>query len=175
MASKKTRQTVTSMAWTWEDDAPAGAPSTSAQLDVSDQSIEAGKLQVYDDLLSCEPAEQHADAPIERDGDGRGVDDTLVNVLVFADDCRRAAEWLDDRPVSHEDEQARRAGERRRHLKERGILGNGRNYVRICGQIVLDTEIIAAMAARGCIDHWEEIHGSSGTVSVSHNRADQTG
>ena len=79
---------------------------------------------------------------------------------MFADDCRAATEWLGSEVVSHDDEQARRAGQRRRHLKERGLLKNGKRFVRICGQVATDAAMIAVMAARQCIDSWEETDGN---------------
>ena len=112
---------------------------------------------MYDSLLACEREEQSGEA----EGEAAGLDRTLSNILVFADDCRTATEWLSSEVVSHDDEQARRAGQRRRHLKERGLLENGKRFVRICGQVVTDAEMIAVMAARQCIDDWDETAGET--------------
>ena len=134
------------IAWIWEKDDPAAAACESQHLKVADQSVEACDLRVYDSLLTYE-------------GEAASVDRTLANILVFADDCRTATEWLTSEVVSHDDEQARRAGQRRRHLKERGLLQNGKRFVRICDAVILDAEMIAVMAARQCIDDWEESAG----------------
>ena len=143
------------IAWIWEKDDPAAAACESQHLEVGEQSVEAAELRVYDSLLACEREEQSGEA----EGEAAGLDRTLSNILVFADDCRTATEWLSSEVVSHDDEQARRAGQRRRHLKERGLLENGKRFVRICGQVVTDAEMIAVMAARQCIDDWDETAG----------------
>ena len=142
------------IAWIWENDDPAAAACESRHLDVSDQSVEATDLRVYNGLLACEP-----DKSDGKQVEAEGLDRTLANILVFADDCRAATEWLQNELVSHDDEQARRAGQRRRHLKERGLLENGKRFVRLCGQVVTDAAMITVMAARQCIDGWEETDG----------------
>ena len=157
--TKQQRQRLVSadeiIAWIWETDDPAAAACESHHLEVGEQSVEASDLRVYDSLLGCEQEKQGGEA----EGEAAGLDRTLANILVFADDCRTATEWLSSEVVSHDDEQARRAGQRRRHLKERGLLENGKQFVRICGQVVTDAEMIAVMAARQCIDNWEETAG----------------
>ena len=157
--TKQQRQRLVSadeiIAWIWETDDPAAAACESHHLEVGEQSVEASDLRVYDSLLGCEQAKQGGEA----EGEAAGLDRTLANILVFADDCRTASEWLSSEVVSHDDEQARRAGQRRRHLKERGLLKNGERFVRICGQVVTDAEMIAVMAARQCIDNWGETAG----------------
>ncbi|MCY4510219.1 MAG: hypothetical protein OXG35_25145 [Acidobacteria bacterium] len=97
----------------------------------------------------------------DAEGESAKLDTTLTNILVFGDDCRAATEWLRNESVSHDDEQGRRAGERRRHLKERGLLENGKRFVRICGQVVIDAGLVEVMAARQCIDWWQETWGES--------------
>ena len=140
--------------WVWEDDDPAAAPCESGQMDFRVQSVEPAKLVVYANLLACRQAKEEADG---RKHEPAILDGTLTNILVFADDCRTAVEWLTSEVVSHADEQGRRAGQRRRHLKERGRLTNGMRYVQLCGQWITSTDAIAAAATRECIDDWEEI------------------
>ena len=140
------------IAWVWEEDDPAAAPCDSRHLDIGDQSIELQHLRVYDSLLAYRP-ETGTTEPAET---ADRLDTTLANILVFADDCRAAAEWLTDEMVSFEDEKGRRFGQRRRHLKERGFLTNAKRFARICGQVVEDDMMIAIMAARQCIDLWKE-------------------
>lgn len=139
------------VSWIWENDDPAATVCQSRHLDIGDQSLQGSELQVYNGLLACEQ-EQSNDVH----GEASSLDRTLTNILMFADDCRAGVEWLDNEVVSHDDEQARRAGQRRRHLKERGLLRNGNRFVRICGQIITDAGTVAIMAARQCIDSWEE-------------------
>ena len=43
-----------------------------------------------------------------------------------------------------------------RHLKQRGLLKNGLPFVRLCGQVMIDSDTIAISAARQYIDNWEE-------------------
>ena len=158
MRNKKRQRLVSAdeiIAWIWEKDDPAAAACESRHLEVGDQSVEATDLRAYDSLLACERDDRGGDGEDET----AGLDRTLANILVFADDCRAATEWLDSEVVSHEDEQARRAGQRRRHLKERGLLENGERFVRICGQVVTDAGLIRVMAAAQCIDSWEETDG----------------
>ncbi len=157
MTNKKRHRPVSAeeiIAWVWENDDPAAASCESRHLDISDQSVEGTELRVYNGLLACEP-----DKSSGKQGGAEVLDRTLANILVFADDCRAATEWLQNEVVSHDDEQGRRAGQRRRHLKERGLLDNGKRFVRLCGQVVTDTGMIAVIAARQCIDVWEETDG----------------
>ena len=154
MTKKKRQRPVSAediIAWVWENDDPSAPTCESRHLDVSDQSVEAAELRVYDALLAFDP-----DHSTGNDSDPESLDRTLTNILVFADDCRAATEWLENGVVSHDDEQGRRAGERRRHLKERGLLDNDRRFVRLCGQVTLDPAQIAVMATRQCVDFWEE-------------------
>ena len=143
--------------WVWENDDPAAPPCGSQHLNTSDQSVDPAGLRVYDSLLRCKLATVDKDA----EGESAKLDTTLSNILVFGDDCRAATEWLRNESVSHDDEQGRRAGERRRHLKERGLLENGKRFVRICGQVVIDAGLVKVMAARQCIDWWQETWGES--------------
>ena len=141
--------------WIWEDDDIAAAPCDSRQLDVNDQSPELHHLGVYEGLMTCKvDTDRNEPAVITEE-----MDNSLANILAFADDCRAASEWLTEESVSFEDEKGRRFGQRRRHLKERGFLKDGRPFVRICGRIVDTNLVIAAMAARHCIDEWKESRG----------------
>lgn len=158
MRGKKRQRLVAaeeSIGWVWEDDDPAAAACGTQHLDVGDQSADPAELRVYDGLLASEREQEDGSA----EDDAAGLDRTLTNILVFADDCRAATEWLSDETVSHDDEQGRRSGQRRRHLKERGRLTNAKPFVRICGQTVIDSRLVAVMAARQCIDNWEETEG----------------
>ena len=155
------------IAWVWEEDDPAAAPCDSRHLDIDDQSIEPHNLRVYDSLLACGlDTDSGEPAPV-----ADRLDTTLANILVFADDCRAAAEWLTEEAVSFEDEKGRRFGQRRRHLKERGFLTNSKRFVRICGEVVDDDTLVIAMAARHCIDHWHERWGEK----ALHFRKDEDG
>ena len=153
--SRKRQRTVLAeeiIDWVWEDDDPAAPACESRHLDISDQSLEATELRVYDSLLACSEDKtasgtEQAVAVLDR---------TLANILVFADDCQAAVKWLRKETVTHSDEQGRRAGQRRRHLKERGLLKNNRPFVRLCGQVIIDSDTIAISAARQCINDWEE-------------------
>ena len=138
--------------WIWENDDPAAATCESQHLDISDQTVEVTELQVYYGLLACGQGKKDGST---ESGVGN-LDRTLTNILVFADDCQAAAEWLSSESVNYADEQGRRRGERRRHLKERGLLQNGVRFVRLCGQAIIGTDTIAMMAARQCINDWEE-------------------
>ena len=141
------------ISWVWEDDDPAARPCEPRHIDYSDQSIPTTELTVYDSLIAC--LDQQVG---EGEDDVPGVlDETLANILVLADDFRSAIEWLTSEGVSHADEQGRRAGQRRRHLKERGEFTNGMRFVQLCGEWITTTDAIAVSAARQCIDDWEEI------------------
>lgn len=141
------------IAWIWEDDDPGAATCDSRHLDVNDRSIELSELMVYDNLLGCS---EEASGAIHPEHAVVCLDRTLANILAFADDCQAAVQWLTAETVTHSDEQSRRAGQRRRHLKERGLLKNGLPFVRLCGQVIIDSDTIAISAARQCIDNWEE-------------------
>ena len=144
-----------SIAWTWETDDPAAEPCEARHLDVTDQSAAPSELRVYDSLLACELDLEPGEMPeVEA-----AIDAALANILVFADDCKTACAWLENETVSHADEQGRRAAQRRRHLKERGFLKDGRRFVRICGAMVTEQLAIEVMAARQCIDAWEHTFG----------------
>ena len=155
MANKKPQRVVSAsetIHWVWEEDDPAAARCESQHRDINNQSLEATELLVYYGLLACHVTKQDNST----ESLVGWVDRTLANILVFADDCRNAVEWLTREVVNHADEQGRRRGQRRRHLKERGLLQNGRRFVRLCGQVITDTEMIAVDAARECIDDWDE-------------------
>ena len=143
------------IAWVWENDDPAAATPHSRHLDVNDQAVEVEDLGVYKSLLTCDQDDPSSGRQVY----AHKLDRTLSNILVFADDCRAATEWLVSGVVSHEDEQGRRAGERRRHLKERGLLANQKRFVRLCGHVITGAGAIKVLAARQCIDSWEETDG----------------
>lgn len=140
------------ISWVWEDDDPAAPPEPGDDASADQRAVDPAGLHVYKNLLGCEE-DGGEGAP---GGGANSLDRTLANILVFADDCRAAAEWLRGGMVSHEDEQGRRAGERRRHLEQRGLMRSGKRFVRLCGQLLIDEKTTAITAARHCIEWWEE-------------------